>query len=434
MGYQNTYHAEAAVLGCLLLEGELIKETRLSQEHFDDPRHRQIMDAMRRITQKEKAIDLVSVVTALDDRLNQVGGVKYLSQLADSVPSVETFRHYEALVFEAYAVRQAQKRALEFAENPSLEGIQEVVNDITRIQEGAIPREKRTKRDVLLDVMDRMHEEKNNTRGIPSGIRDLDEMTGGWQKQDFIVIAARPSVGKTAFALGIGEVNCKNGGVTDIFSLEMPDTQLMSRILSAQGNIDLHKWKDPNRFFSSYDYHKATLAIAKVDKWGLEIHDNPNMTVADIRRGVRETKKKYPNKDHLVIVDYLQLIRSIGKKGETRQQEVSEISRDLKGIAREFDVPVIALSQLSRGVESRQDKRPMMSDIRESGSIEQDADVIAFLYRDDYYDKTTENQNIIEIILAKQRNGPTGTVEAAFIKEYGKFVNLDRLNVRKEGA
>ncbi|MCY9151042.1 DnaB helicase C-terminal domain-containing protein [Bacillus haynesii] len=257
-------------------------------------------------------------------------------------------------------------------------------------------------------------------------LKHLRRDSNGWQDGDLIVLAARPSMGKTAFALHMGKSNCEKGGVTDIFSLEMPDKQLTHRLLSNLGNIEGSKWKNPRKFFSDHDYRNATKAIGEYEKWNINIHDQPAQTLADIRSKIRKTKKENPdNKKHLVIIDYLQLIRAIGKY-ERRDLEVGSITAELKEMARAFKIPIILLSQLSRAVEQRQDKRPMMSDLRESGSIEQDADVVMFLYRDDYYNKNSELKNIIEIDLAKQRNGPTGIIQASFIKEYGRFINLAR--------
>ncbi|GAE27005.1 replicative DNA helicase [Halalkalibacter wakoensis JCM 9140] len=416
--------AEQAVLGSILINPELIKECSLDQEHFFERRHQILFRAMRHLEKSEKPVDTINLVTILGETLVNTGGFEYIVDLSNSVATTANFVYHEELVLEAFRIREASKKAKTFTESSSDEGIGELVEDLQSIMELTKKKKYRSKKDILMDVVDRIHSPKAELTGIPSGLFELDRMTGGWQKQDLIIVAARPSIGKTAFALNMGGTNCRKGGVTTIFSLEMQDVQLAFRFLSAEGNIDGQKWKNPSKLFSSEDYRKATNAISGMEKWDLEIVDDAGLTVSDIRSRMREIKRKYPDKDHLIIIDYLQLIRGKGK--ENRQQEVSEISRSLKALAREMDMPVIALSQLSRGVESRQDKRPMMSDIRESGSIEQDADVVAFLYRDDYYDKESENQNIIEIILAKQRNGPIGTVEAAFIKEYGKFVNLDR--------
>lgn len=268
-----------------------------------------------------------------------------------------------------------------------------------------------------------MHNQKGEVTGIPTGFTELDKMTAGFQRNDLIIVAARPSVGKTAFSLNIAQnVATKTDENVAIFSLEMGSDQLVMRMLCAEGNIDAQRLRTGS--LTSDDWAKLTMAMGSLSNAGIYIDDTPGIKVNEIRAKCRRLKQEQGL--GMVLIDYLQLIQGSGKSGENRQQEVSEISRTLKGIARELQVPVIALSQLSRGVESRQDKRPMMSDIRESGSIEQDADIVAFLYREDYYDRETENKNTIEIIIAKQRNGPVGSVELAFVKEFNKFVNLER--------
>lgn len=264
---------------------------------------------------------------------------------------------------------------------------------------------------------------KGEITGVPTGFIELDRMTAGFQKNDLIIVAARPSVGKTAFALNIAQnVATKTDETVAIFSLEMGAEQLVMRMLCAEGNIDSQNLRTGS--LTDDDWKKLTMAMGSLSNANIFIDDTPGIKITDIRSKCRRLKQEHGL--GLVIIDYLQLIQGSGRSSENRQQEVSEISRSLKALAREMEVPVIALSQLSRGVEQRQDKRPMMSDIRESGSIEQDADIVAFLYREDYYDKETENKNIIEIIIAKQRNGPTGTIQLAFAKEYNKFVNLER--------
>ncbi|MFZ3197562.1 MAG: replicative DNA helicase, partial [Bacillus mycoides] len=281
-------------------------------------------------------------------------------------------------------------------------------------------------KDVLVDAYDKielLHNQKGEVTGIPTGFTELDKMTAGFQRNDLIIVAARPSVGKTAFSLNIAQnVATKTDENVAIFSLEMGSDQLVMRMLCAEGNIDAQRLRTGS--LTSDDWAKLTMAMGSLSNAGIYIDDTPGIKVNEIRAKCRRLKQEQGL--GMVLIDYLQLIQGSGKSGENRQQEVSEISRTLKGIARELQVPVIALSQLSRGVESRQDKRPMMSDIRESGSIEQDADIVAFLYREDYYDRETENKNTIEIIIAKQRNGPVGSVELAFVKEFNKFVNLER--------
>ena len=269
-----------------------------------------------------------------------------------------------------------------------------------------------------------MHNRVGDITGIATGFAELDKMTAGFQRNDLIIVGARPSVGKTAFALNIAQnVATKTDEKVAIFSLEMGAEQLVMRMLCAEGNIDAQRLRTGS--LTDEDWGKLTMAMGSLSNAGIFIDDSPGVRVQDIRAKCRRLKQEQGGLG-MILIDYLQLVLGSGRSGENRQQEVSEISRSLKALARELQVPVIALSQLSRGVEQRQDKRPMMSDIRESGSIEQDADIVAFLYRDDYYDKESENKNIIEIIIAKQRNGPTGTVSLAFVKEYNKFVNLER--------
>jgi len=417
--------AEQALLGCILVEGDLIKELSLQPEHFSETRHQVIFRAMREVQKLGKSVDMVTAVTKLGDSVEQVGGLQYLTDLGSAVATTANFLAYQTLIYEAYRLREMKKNAIEFANTPTDDGITELYKRAMELQEIGIEKT-RTKQDALMEIYNDMHEEKEDITGINTGLIDLNAMTGGWQDGDLIVLAARPSMGKTAFALHMGKSNCEKGGVTDIFSLEMPDKQLTHRLLSNLGNIEGSKWKNPRKFFSDRDYENATKAIGEYEKWNINIHDQPAQTLADIRSKIRKTKKENPdNQKHLVIIDYLQLIRAIGKY-ERRDLEVGSITAELKEMARAFKIPIILLSQLSRAVEQRQDKRPMMSDLRESGSIEQDADVVMFLYRDDYYNKNSELKNIIEIDLAKQRNGPTGMIQASFIKEYGRFINLAR--------
>src|SRR5699024_4559909 len=283
----------------------------------------------------------------------------------------------------------------------------------------------RSIKDVLIEVYDnieQLHQRDADVTGIATGFRDLDQITSGFQRNDFIIIAARPSVGKTAFALNIAQnVAINSDEIVAIFSLEMGAEQLVSRMLCAEGNIDAQRLRTGR--LEEDDWSKLTMAMGSLSNAGIFIDDSPGIRVSEIRSKCRRLKQEHGL--GMIVIDYLQLIQGSGSSRENRQQEVSEISRSLKALAREMNVALIALSQLSRSVESRQDKRPIMSDLRESGSIEQDADIVGFLYRDDYYDQESEKQNIIEIIISKQRNGPVGTVELAFVKEYNKFVDLD---------
>lgn len=414
--------AEQAVIGSVLLDGSLFETLTLEPDQFYEARHKKIYGAMQEVSGKGKSIDFVTVVTELENETNSVGGVSYLTELAESIPSTESLKHYETAVYEAYRNRETRKLAIKYSEDPNEETLHDLIAQLEQVKDVGIQITDKTTKDILMEIADDMAAPpEESKKGFKTGYTDYDDMTGGAQPEDLIIIAARPSVGKTAFALNIGSGHCKNNGTTHIFSLEMGAKQLLKRIISAEANVDGQKWQKMS--FSSEDYSRAINAIGQISTWGLHIHEQEK-SINQIKASIRKMVQDAPEEKHLVIIDYLQLISSSGRY-ERRDLEVGAMTRDLKLLARELNIPIILLSQLSRGVESRQDKRPMQSDLRESGNIEQDADVIGFLYRDDYYDKETQKQNIIEIIISKQRNGPTGTIELAFLKEYGKFVNLD---------
>jgi len=571
--------AEQAVIGAVFLDSEaLIKAAEiLLPEDFYRTAHQRIFRVMIELAERGEPVDIVTVTSELQDRklLEEIGGVSYLSDLAESVPTAANVEYYSRIIEEKSLLRRLIQTATEIAASgyASDEEVETILDEAERnILDVANRRTVgsfQSIKDVLVEAyenIEKLHHRKNEVTGVATGFVELDRITAGFQRSDFIVVAARPSVGKTAFALNISQnVATKTNENVAIFSLEMGAQQLVMRMLCAEGNIDSQKLRTGK--LEPEDWEKLTMAMGSLSKAGIYIDDMPGIRVSDIRAKCRRLKQEKGL--GLVVIDYLQLIQG-SKKGENRQQEVSEISRSLKALARELEIPVIALSQLSRGVESRQDKRPMMSDIRESGclsydtlitradtgervklgllvgqkdipvlsmnenlklevsliekvfssgykqlfelktasgrtikatanhpfytvdgwkaveqlqigskiavtrdtklielanshiywdeivsitplgveevfdatvpgnhnfvandfivhnSIEQDADIVAFLYRDDYYNKESENPNMIEIIIAKQRNGPVGTVELAFIKEYNKFVNLDR--------
>ncbi|WP_421382412.1 replicative DNA helicase [Bacillus salacetis] len=428
--------AEQAVLGAIFLEPSAMTQASesLIPEDFYRSSHQKIFNVMLKLGDSGKAVDLITVTEELSamKELEDVGGVSYLSELAGSVPTAANIEYYARIVEEKSLLRRLIRTATTIAQdgysredevdallNEAEKNIMEVAQ---RKNAGAFHDIK----DVLVrayDNIELLHNRTEDVTGIPTGFADLDEMTAGFQRNDLIIVAARPSVGKTAFALNIAQnVATKTDENVAIFSLEMGAEQLVMRMLCAEGNINAQNLRTGS--LTDEDWRKLTMAMGSLSNAGIYIDDTPGIKIGEIRSKCRRLKQE--NGLGMILIDYLQLIQGNGRSGENRQQEVSEISRSLKGLARELEVPVIALSQLSRGVEQRQDKRPMMSDIRESGSIEQDADIVAFLYRDDYYDKESENKNIIEIIIAKQRNGPVGTVSLAFVKEYNKFVNLER--------
>ncbi|TCP20033.1 primary replicative DNA helicase [Scopulibacillus darangshiensis] len=430
--------AEQAVLGAIFLEPQAMTAAIevLMPDDFYRTSHQLIYSVMMGLAERGEPVDVVTVTADLrnEKRLEEAGGVSYLSELANSSPTAANIEYYSEIVEEKALLRRLIRTATSIVSDGYTreDEVESILDDAEKtILE--VSQKKRASafqsiKDVLVEAYDNiemLQSRKGDITGTATGFLELDRMTAGFQKNDLIIVAARPSVGKTAFALNIAQnVATKTDENVAIFSLEMGAQQLVMRMLCAEGNIDAQRLRTGR--LEEDDWQKLTMAMGSLSNAGIYIDDTPGVRVNEIRAKCRRLKQEKGL--GMILIDYLQLIQGNGGSGrqENRQQEVSEISRTLKAIARELNVPVIALSQLSRGVESRQDKRPMMSDIRESGSIEQDADIVAFLYRDDYYDKESEKQNIIEIIIAKQRNGPVGTVELAFIKEYNKFVNLDR--------
>jgi replicative DNA helicase len=435
----HNIEAEQAVLGSILIENEVfdMAENILRGGEFYSEVNARIYRTMQEMRETGEPIDLLTLTARLMDsgELETVGGVEYLSRLLSIVPTASNCEYYAGIVREKY-VRRCEILMLREMLEKAMQGdgeagqISAAVQDkATAILEQSTAAEK-TFRPIGEVAVSRYEEIErraeapvgNGVTGLPTGYPDLDRMTTGFQPSDMIIVAARPSVGKTAFALNIAtNVGVLARETVGIFSLEMSAAQLVDRLIAAESGVDAGKLRtgrlDPE------DWAKVVEAISRLSEAPIYIDDTPAITVQDIRIKARRLQRERGL--GLLIVDYLQLVQT-RRRGENRQQEVSEISRTLKQIARELNVPVIALSQLSRAVEQRQDKRPMLSDLRESGSIEQDADIVAFLYRDDYYDKETERKNIVEVIVAKQRNGPVGTVELVFLKNFNKFVSLDR--------
>ncbi|WP_046212392.1 replicative DNA helicase [Paenibacillus wulumuqiensis] len=429
--------AEQAVLGAILLQSEALISVmeRVDTEDFYDKTHQLIYEAMVHLGEENQPIDLITLTSLLQDRsqLEDIGGVSYLAKLANAVPTAANVDYYAQIIEEKSMLRRLIRTATQIV-SEGYTGGEDVGNMLGDAERKILEISNRRTgsgfiaiRDVLMEVFEKMEtlsENSGNTTGIPTGFIDLDKMTAGFQRSDLIIVAARPSVGKTAFALNIAQnVAVRAKETVAIFSLEMSAAQLVQRMICAEANLDANAMRTGD--FKEEDWMKLTMGIASLSEAEIYIDDTPGITVSEIRAKCRRLKKEKGL--GMIVIDYLQLISGRGKAGENRQQEVSEISRTLKQIARELHVPVIALSQLSRGVEQRQDKRPMMSDLRESGSIEQDADIVSFLYRDDYYNQETEKKNIIEIIIAKQRNGPVGTVELVFLKNFNKFVNYERV-------
>lgn len=429
--------AEQAVLGAILLHSEalIIVMERIQSNDFYNPAHQIIYGAMIELGEDNQPIDLITLTSKLKGKqqLEDVGSVSYLTKLANAVPTAANVDYYAQIIEDKSMMRRLIHTATQIVSEGYMGGddvsglLSDAERRILEISNRHSSNNFIAIKDVLMEVYEKIEALNQRTigvtTGIPSGFPDLDKMTAGFQRSDLIIVAARPSVGKTAFALNVAQnVGVLAKETVAIFSLEMSAVQLVQRMICAESNVDAGRLRTGP--LENEDWEKLAMSIGTLAEAKVYIDDTPSVTVADIRVKCRRLKREHGL--GMILIDYLQLIQGRGKPGENRQQEVSEISRTLKQMARELEVPVIALSQLSRGVEQRQDKRPLMSDLRESGSIEQDADIVAFLYRDDYYNQDTEKKNIIEIIIAKQRNGPVGTVELVFLKNFNKFVSYER--------
>ncbi|MGG3468994.1 replicative DNA helicase [Neobacillus pocheonensis] len=426
----KNHEAEEALVGAFFLDETLIKDCTIRPDQLHSWELRKIYSAIRSLDDKGRPIDVITVVEELGiPTLQTIGGVSYLNRLAGSVPTTANFHFYEKLVKEYHQKRKTIQIASKMIEQAKSSEITKTLSDgIQELMEVGDEHDEEESSDIksaLVELYGECEKDYGEMVGVPSGFSHLDKMTCGFQKSDLIILGARPSIGKTAFALNVA-VNAAIQDVSLFFSLEMPKIQLMKRILCLSGNINSIKMKNPQKEFEDKDWEHFSKTIGKMSNINLHIFDRAGMNVSYIWSKVRKMRKQYgEQKRIMVVIDYLQLIKGDPVHKQNRQAEISEISRALKTMARELNVVVIALSQLSRGVESREDKRPILSDLRESGQIEQDADLIAFLYRDDYYTRDTTQKDSMEIILAKHRNGPTGTVKLGFNKEYGQFVDLE---------
>ena len=440
--------AEQSVLGAMLIEKEAIPKVMeiLRDTDFYREAHRVIFNAMLELYNKNEAVDMITVTEILkrDNKLEDVGGIAYVTSLANAVPTAANVTYHAGIIEEKSILRQLVSVSTQIA-SMGYEANDDVKNIIDSAESKILEISNRKKtadftpiNEIVLDSfksIEALMGNKNGLTGLPTGFEDLDNLTSGLHGSDFIILAARPSMGKTAFALNVVQnvairAAKKVGGAPKtvaFYSLEMSKEQLVQRMLCAEANIDSQRLRIGE--LRDEDWAMLINTADTLSSANIYIDDTAGITAMDMRSRARRLKAEHGL--DLIVVDYLQLMQGSGKKNNSgdRQQEVSEISRSLKALARELDVPVIALSQLSRSVEARQVKRPMLSDLRESGSLEQDADIVAFLYREDYYNPETENKNITELIIAKHRNGPVDTVNLFFHKQYTKFVGLSK---RKE--
>lgn len=430
--------AEEAFVGSFFLDGGLMQECAVQPEQLYTYKMKSLFAVMLRLYEKGKPIDVVSVVEEAGvQEIAQLGGISFITDLAVSVPTTANFHFYQDTVKAYHQKRKTIEIAGKIRDKAFYEDIHDVlsdgINQLRQIEDMQGDDEAGEIQGGLIDLYTDCGNDLGEITGIPSGFKKLDRLTGGFQESDLVVIGARPSMGKTAFALNIA-LNAANEDVTAVFSLEMSKKQLLKRAASCIGSIGSVKMRNPKNYFEQEDWNQLNFAMGVMAKLNIRIFDKAGMDISYIWAKVRQLRKEVGDgKRLLVVVDYLQLINGNGRQQQNRQAEISEISRSLKQMARETNAVIIALSQLSRGVESRHDKRPMLSDLRESGQIEQDADVIAFLYREEYYGKKKEEEGavdsrleeqkgqVVEVIVAKQRNGPIGTVELGFLMEVGRF-------------
>lgn len=436
--FMTNVESEKVVLGSIFAKPELLKDCVLTPKNFGVSKHQTLFEVFLEMDQQGIPIDIGSVFeVAGTNRLALMGGVGALTELANF--NASNFPYHQAVIFEHFRNREMREIGIYITQNagsiePS-ELLREANERYGRLEEiggGTEDYEQARIKNILLRTNETMQQVRGEFAGATTGYRDLDKLLSGMRKQDLIIVGARPSVGKTAFGVNVGIHYASSeptklqpeGGPVVVFSLEMDEEKLSLRMLSNVGNIDGQRIQNAQANFVGDDWVRNMRATGILSDKPFYIFDKPGADMGYIRNKLRWMRKRFPGQHVVAIIDYLQLITGDPKNKGNRQQEVSDISKGLKNFAREFDMTVIALSQLSRSVEQRADKRPMLSDLRESGSLEQDADVIALLYREDYYDKDTEVQNMIEINIAKQRNGPVGTVSLAFVKEYSKFVNI----------
>lgn len=438
--------AEKAVLGAIFLSNDALVESMeyVTYDDFFKRAHQIIFDKMVDLNDRDKPIDVLTIREELQksNQVDDIGGVSYIVELAETVPTAANVVYYAKIVQEKSVLRKLIKTATTIVtrsyvgEEEVSDLLDEAERSIMNVSESNSKEGFKNIRDVLSDnlkELNRLATDDSDVTGLSTGFTELDKMTTGLHEDELIILAARPAVGKTAFALNIAQnVGTKNDTAVAIFSLEMGAQSLVSRMLCAEGSIDANHFRTGN--LTPQEWDNLMVAMGSLSKTKIFIDDTAGIKVAEIRAKCRRLAKEQGGIG-LIVIDYLQLIE--GTNHENRQQEVSDISRQLKKLAKELHVPVIALSQLSRGVEQRQDKRPVLSDIRESGSIEQDADIVGFLYREDYYDRDNdaddsnadprdndENVGEVEVIIEKNRSGARGTVRLLFVKSYNKFSSI----------
>ncbi|HWC76529.1 MAG TPA: replicative DNA helicase [Blastocatellia bacterium] len=433
-GLPSNADAERSILGAILLDNSVCNQAieMIRREDLFLDSHRRIFDKMVALTERGMPIDLITLTDELRraSEFEQIGGATYIASLIDGVPRTDTIEHYAKIVKQKAMLRRlisacGQITAAAFEEEDEADVIIDHAEQmIFQIAEDRVRLGFQYIGDVAqrrLEQIEQMAGRPEMITGVPTGFTDFDQLTSGLQRQDLIVIAARPSMGKTALALNMAQYAAKSGNTVGIFSLEMSAEQLVSRLLCSEARVDAHRLR--TGYLNREEWAKLADALRRLTETRIYIDDTAGSGVLEMRAKCRRLKAEHGL--DLLIVDYLQLMSGRGRI-ESRQQEVSQISRDLKALAKELNIPVIALSQLSRAPETRSEHKPQLSDLRESGAIEQDADVVCFIFREEVYNSTDENRGTAELIVGKQRNGPTGVVQLAFLKEFTRFENMWR--------
>lgn len=433
----NNPEAEASLLGAILIDADALVKIAdsISPDVFYDPRHKHIYEAVQRLYEKRSPIDVLTLADQLrsNEALELVGGASYLTELTNFVPTAAHVEQYAQIVAQKALRRRLIKASqeivdLSYDESKALnELVEEAESQLFQVSQTQVKQSVISLEAILAESFERLddlHKDKNKLRGVPTGFRDLDNVLAGLQPSDLFILGARPSMGKTVLSLNIAHnVAMLSKLPVLIFSLEMSKEQLVDRLLSMESGVDAWALRTGN--LNDNDFDKIGTAMGSLSEAPIYIDDTPGITVSDLRTKARREAHQHPL--GLIVVDYLQLMSGGSRFGgsDNRVQEISEISRGLKGVARELNVPLLALSQLSRSVESRNPPHPQLADLRESGSIEQDADVVAFIYREEYYNPDTERKAITDIMIKKHRNGPTGNVELYFDKDKQRFRSVD---------
>lgn len=432
----SSLEAEQSVIGSMIMDQDAIVSAAefITKDDFYYKQYGLMFEAMQELYNEGKPVDLVTLQERLKENgaPQEVASLEFVRELVTAVPTSANIKYYAKIVSEKSVLRKLIHVTEDIANNCYLgnESMETILEDTEHQIFGMLQNRNESEyvpiKQVVINVLEKIEQASKtsgNVTGISTGFTDLDFKTSGLQPSDLILVAARPSMGKTAFVLNIAQyVATRRNEAVAIFSLEMSKEQLTNRLLAMESHVDSQVLRSGN--LTDSDWESLIEGAGTIGKSKLIIDDTPSISISELRSKCRKFKLEHDLK--LVMIDYLQLMSGSGKNSDSRQQEISDISRSLKALARELQVPVIALSQLSRAVEKRDDKRPMLSDLRESGAIEQDADVVMFLYRDDYYNKDSETKNVAEVIIAKQRNGPTGTVNLMWLPQYTQFRNLSR--------